>query len=80
LPGTPKDLLTYFVGLTKINFKAFLFIASIARIPSILSSTIAGGFAGDDKYLYAGIAYVATLLLSGVGWIVYNRISKRNNK
>lgn len=80
LPGTPKDLLTYFVGLTRINFKVFLFIASIARIPSILSSTIAGGFAGDDKYLYAGIAYVATLLLSGVGLIVYNRIRKNNLK
>ena len=40
LPGTPKDLLTYFVGLTKIDFKGFLFIVAVARIPSVITESL----------------------------------------
>ncbi len=79
LPGTPKDLLTYFVGLTKIDLKGFLFIVAIARIPSVVTSTIGGSFLGGEKYLLAGGAFGITLLISIVGWIVYNKISKKNN-
>ena len=80
LPGTPKDLLTYFVGLTKIDFKGFLFIVAIARIPSVITSTIGGSLLGSEKYILASIAFGVTLLISIVGWAVYNRISKKNNK
>ena len=38
LPGTPKDLLTYFAPLTPIKFKDYLFITTIAKIPSISSA------------------------------------------
>ena len=79
LPGTPKDLLTYFVGLTKIDLKGFLFIVAIARIPSVVTSTIGGSFLGSEKYLLAAVAFGITLLISIVGWIVYNKISKKNN-
>ena len=37
IPGTPKDLLTYFVGLTNIQLSQFLVISMIARIPSVIS-------------------------------------------
>lgn len=79
LPGTPKDLLTYFVGLTKIDFKGFLFIVAVARIPSVITSTIGGSLLGSEKYILAIIAFGVTLLISIVGWIVYNRISKKKN-
>ena len=42
IPGTPKDLLTYFAGLTRIKLHEFLIISMIARIPSLVSSTIGG--------------------------------------
>ncbi len=80
LPGTPKDLLTYFVGLTKIDFKGFLFIVAIARIPSIITSTIGGSFLGSEKYILAVIAFGVTLLISVIGWLVYNKISKKNKE
>ncbi len=79
LPGTPKDLLTYFVGLTNIKFKNFLFIVSVARIPSIITSTIAGEFVGAEQYLFAIIAYAITLLISIIGWLIYNKINKEKN-
>ena len=80
LPGTPKDLLTYFVGLTKIDFKGFLFIVAVARIPSVITSTIGGSLLGSEKYILAIIAFGITLLISVIGWVIYNKISKKNNK
>lgn len=80
LPGTPKDLLTYFVGLTKIDFKGFLFIVAVARIPSVITSTIGGSLLGNEKYILAVIAFGVTLIISAVGWLVYNRISKKNKE
>ena len=42
VPGTPKDLLCYFAGLTDIRFPVWLLICSFGRIPSIITSTIGG--------------------------------------
>lgn len=42
LPGTPKDLMTYIGGLLPIKPSRFILIATFARFPSIVSSTLAG--------------------------------------
>lgn len=81
IPGTPKDVLTYFVGLTDMTLSEFLSITLIARIPSILSSTISGQMLGDEHFLTAGIVYAVTGVISIIGYMVYNKIiSKRQNK
>lgn len=74
LPGTPKDLLTYFVGLTDIKFSKFFFIASVARLPSVITSTVGGNALGGKEYVFAVIVFGATLLLSIAGLLIYNRI------
>ena len=68
LPGTPKDLLTYLAGLLPIKFRRFVVISTIARIPSIVTSTIAGAniAVGDWKkgiILYGIIVAVVLLFL-----------------
>lgn len=81
IPGTPKDILTYFVGLTNMNLSEFLSITLIARIPSILSSAISGQMLGDENFLTAGIVYAITGLISILGYYFYNRIIKsRQNR
>ena len=40
IPGTPKDLLCYFAGLTDMKFPVFLLICSLGRLPSLVTSTI----------------------------------------
>lgn len=77
LPGTPKDLLTYILGLTKIQNKRFLLIVSVARIPSIITSTIGGSLLGTEKYIFAIVVFSVTLIISLIGWFLYNHI---NNK
>ena len=77
IPGTPKDVLTYFVGLTRIELPQFLLISLVARIPSVISSTICGQMLGDKDYVTAGIVYAITGAVSLIGYYLYNRIVKR---
>ena len=79
LPGTPKDLLTYFVGLTDIKTKHFLLIATIARIPSLVTSTVGGSLLGVQKYTFAIIVFVVTFIISVVGWLIYNHLTKEES-
>ncbi len=74
IPGTPKDLLCYFAGLTDIKFPVWLLICSLGRLPSIITSTIGGNALGTEKYLFALIVFALTLLISGAGIIIYKRL------
>ncbi len=77
IPGTPKDLLTYFVGLTNLRLGEFLCISLIARIPSVLSSTICGQMLGSQDYVTALLVYAITGGLSALGYLLYTRIIKK---
>jgi uncharacterized membrane protein YdjX (TVP38/TMEM64 family) len=50
IPGTPKDIFTYFIGLTPMKLKTFLILSSIARIPSVITSTITGNALGVKDF------------------------------
>ena len=81
IPGTPKDALTYFVGLTDMTLGQFLVITLFARIPSVVSSTVSGQLAGDENYLTAGIVYAITGFVSVAGYWIYSRYLKnKENK
>lgn len=73
IPGTPKDLLTYFAGLTKIRLRDFILLTTIARIPSVITSTIGGNALGLKNYVFAIIVFAATLVISGIGVLVYKK-------
>ena len=83
LPGTPKDLLTYFVGLTDIKLSKFIFIVSVARMPSIITSTVGGSALGIKRYELAAIVFGGTVVISLLGLFIYNKIcvhrAKKNN-
>ncbi len=80
LPGTPKDLLTYFVGLTDIKLSKFILIVSIARLPSIITSTVGGSALGIGRYELAAIVFGGTVIISLLGLFIYNRICKHRAK
>ena len=80
IPGTPKDILTYFVGLTDMRLSEFLLITLTARIPSLVSSTISGQMLGDRHFLTAGIVYAVTGAISIIGYLCYKRILQHRQK
>lgn len=79
IPGTPKDLLAYVVGLTPMKLGTWMLITLTARIPSIVTSTIGGSALGDQNYTGAIIAFAVTILISLAGLLVYRRISRAKN-
>ena len=79
IPGTPKDLLSYFIGLTDMKLGTWLFITAVARIPSIVTSTVTGDALGLKDYQFALIAFGVTLALSLAGILVYRRLSARRH-
>ena len=78
IPGTPKDLLAYFAPLTGMGPWTWLFITSVARIPSVITSTIGGGALGVKNYVFAAAAIGVTLLISVIGLFIYKRICARH--
>lgn len=78
LPGTPKDLISYFMGLTKIKLWEWVLLSTVARIPSIVTSTIGGNALGGQDYIFALTVFAVTFLISAVGMAVYHQYTKRN--
>lgn len=79
-PGTPKDLLCYFAGLTDMKWRTWLLIATVGRLPSIVTSTVGGGALGDRNYTVAAIAFGVALAAAGVGYLVYRAVCRRNGQ
>lgn len=80
IPGTPKDVLTYAAGLTKLDMKKFLLITGIARIPSIITSTWCGQEILNRNYTLAIIIFAVTGILSVVCSLIYNKFSKKSKE
>lgn len=80
LPGTPKDVLCYFVGLTDMPLRTWVFISAVARIPSIITSTVGGNALGLGRYGFAAVVFAATLAISGLGLLIYRAICARHER
>ena len=74
LPGTPKDLFTWFAGLTEVSLARFLAITLAARIPSVLSSTFGGHLLGEGRYTGAILLYGITGAVSLGGLLLYRKV------
>lgn len=79
IPGTPKDILTYFIPLTDMKLSTFLLITTIARIPSIITSTIGGHAIGVENYIFSIIVFVVTGMISLIGLYIYKKITAKTN-
>jgi len=78
--GTPKDVITYFAGITKIKFGVFMVISTLCRIPSVLTSAIAGQALGEENYILSIIIFVVSAVVALAGYFIYYKISKRKEK
>ena len=76
IPGTPKDMLSYFAGLTKLTTTQWLAIVAVGRLPSLVTSTLTGAAAGEENYLLSAITLAVTLLISAAGILYYRHICK----
>ncbi len=80
IPGTPKDIFTYIGGLIPIKPMNFLLISTLARFPSIITSTFAGSNITSGNFNVTIITFIVTFVISAIGLIIFSIIQKRNNK
>ena len=60
IPGTPKDPLTYLAGVSPIRLSRFLLISTIARIPSIVTSTFVGANVQNGNFAQSAVMFLVT--------------------
>ena len=80
LPGTPKDVLCYIVGLTNLPLRSWLIISTIAPIPSIITSTIGGDALGMGNYAFAALVFGITIVISSLGLLAYRAICRARER
>lgn len=79
IPGTPKDTVTYVAPLTRISPRIFLTIATLARIPSVITSTYAGQMFIDGE-LWKTVAMFVLMGIIGIAGILVNNSLFANRK
>ena len=80
IPGTPKDFLSYFAGLTQLKMGEWLAIVAIGRLPSLITSTVTGAAAGSENYVLSIVMLGITLLITAIGAVYYRRISRQQRE
>ena len=80
IPGTPKDLFTYVIGMTEMSIPLYIALTAFARLPSIVMSTIGGGALGDGKFGHAIVIFIIAGVISGCGYLTYLAIQSRHKK
>lgn len=79
IPGTPKDILTYLAPFTKISLSSFILITTIARIPSIITSTIGGNALFNQDYHFTLLVFIITAVISMIGLLCYKKYLTKKN-
>lgn len=76
IPGTPKDLLTYIAALLPIKPMEFIIISTIARFPSVISSTWAGASLLEGKWQASLLIYGVTFFIVAIVVIIMRKFDK----
>lgn len=79
IPGTPKDILVYACALSPLTLRRFLLLSTLARVPSVLTSTWAGDSFTENR-LWLTLAICGCTALLGLGGLLLHRrfLEKRN--
>lgn len=74
IPGTPKDILTYIGPFLPIGSVSFLLISTVARIPSVFTSTYAAEAALDGRWTEAAVVFAVTGAVALLCIVFQNKI------
>lgn len=80
IPGTPKDLIAYYAGLTDIKIWVWALVSFFGRFPSVITSAIGGSALGNSKFVALAVTVIVTLIISAIGLLVYKFICRKNTK
>lgn len=76
IPGTPKDLLVYVAGLLPIKPIRFILISTFARIPSIITSTLAGSNLVMGNWKLGISLYIIIMIVIAILILIIDKFDK----
>lgn len=80
IPGTPKDLLCFFCGLTDMPLWIFALMSTLGRIPAAWISSVGGSAAGEKSYTIAIVIVVLIIVFTLAGIIAYKKLVKKGKE
>ena len=80
IPASPKDLLTYCGALLNIRPLKFILIATFARFPSVISSTLVGSHLVQGDFKSIAIIYGITTIFAVLLLVIYNIVDTKLNE
>jgi uncharacterized membrane protein YdjX (TVP38/TMEM64 family) len=69
IPGFPKDILCYILGLSRMRLSTFLIVSIVGRIPGTYLLTIQGASVRNQDYWTTGILAVVSAALLFAAYI-----------
>ena len=73
IPGSPKDVLSYLAGMTKVNPVVWFAVSAFGRIPGILSSSFSGHALSHRDYEVAFLILAVISVISFLSYRLYKR-------
>lgn len=80
IPGTPKDALTYLFALTEIPMSRFMLLSTVARVPAMATSLVAGDSIVEGRWSRALVMFIIMTVITAVGYFVQRELRKRLGK
>lgn len=80
IPGVPKDMVSYAAGVSEINFKAFLILSTLGRLPGMTGSLLIGYFLEQKNYIVVAIIGVLAVMAFLLCIIFRKRINTEFDK
>ena len=77
IPGLPKDVFTYIVGLTDMKLGTFLLLSTLGRTPGVFVSSFAASSIMEGDFTTSAIMFGALALLAALGVIFRDKIMDR---
>lgn len=74
IPGFPKDILSYILGLSPMGFLPFLFVCFFGRIPGTIMLSLSGAAVFDENWTLLIIVSVICCILVGGFFLNRDRI------
>ena len=80
IPGVPKDMLAYFMGLTEMKPQKFMLISTIGRLPGIFIAVLGGAALGERSLGVTVAFFLCFILFLLLSLLLYKKRLNSENK
>ncbi len=74
IPGLPKDLFAYAIGVSEMKFKPFFIVSMVGRTPAMMISVMVGAMTATQQYTGVAILVATAVILCIAGILNYKKM------